>query len=112
MHEAVAALAGTYRFVIEPAGPVTQRHRYAIALRADGGGAAAVPADPDEDARVEIAADYERWRDLLTGRLDLMRAVLLRRLRVGGDAAALLRNSDAARPLLDALRATESSFPS
>jgi len=111
--DAVAALSGTYRFVIEPQGPVTTPHRYAIVLREAGDGPAAVPADPDADGvRLEIAAGYERWRDLLTGRLDLMRAMLWRRIRVGGDVAGLLRSREAARPLLDALRATESEFPS
>ncbi len=111
--DAVAALSGTYRFVIEPEGALTRPQRYAIALGDASGGPAAVPVDPDSDGlRLEIAAGYDRWRELLTGRLDLMRAMLLRRIRVGGDVASLMRHREAARPLLDALRATESDFPS
>jgi SCP-2 sterol transfer family len=98
------ALNGVYRFVIEPSGPVTERHSYDVSITPDGTGAVVRPlAPPAAEPRLTIAAAYPRWLQLLRGELDIPIAVMLRRIRVSGDLRAVTSNLDDARPLLDAL---------
>lgn len=98
------ALDGVYRFVVEPSGPVTERHSYDVSIAADGPGAVVRPlAQPVAEPRLTIAAAYPRWLQLLRGELDLPIAIMLRRIRVSGDLKAVTSNLDDARPLLDAL---------
>jgi hypothetical protein len=109
---AAAALAGIYRFVIEPAGPLDSRHEYHLQSRPDGDGAQVRRRDrPDEQPRLSLAARYDRWRQLIEGRLDVGRAVLFRQLRVGGELLALRRDLASARPLTDALRQVDTDWP-
>lgn len=99
-----AMLEGVYRFVIEPAGPLTVRHVYAIGIGPDDNGGATATAVPvGDDVRLELRADYHNWRRLISGQLDLGMAVMFRRLKVSGDVATLTRNLSTARPLADAL---------
>jgi hypothetical protein len=110
--EVAEALDGLYRFVIEPAGPVTHRQQYHVRIESDGN-AAAVTYEPDVDGAVTLtlAADYRRWRQLLLGELDLGRAVLLRRLRLSGDVRRLRSQLASAEPLREALMAVETRWP-
>lgn len=103
------ALEGVYRFVVEPGGPLTERHSYDVAIAPvppDGASVQPVPAGPAP--RLEIAAVYPRWVQLLRGELDIPLAIMLRRIRVTGDLKAVTANLDDARPLLDALSSVES----
>jgi hypothetical protein len=112
MGEVADALDGVYRFVIEPAGPVTQRHVYAVEVRPAAGGVTATRRAVDAAApRLTLTADYERWSQLITGRLDIGMALMLRRLKVSGDLRALTRDIATAQPLMDALRAVETEWP-
>ena len=110
--EVADALDGVYRFVIEPAGPVGERHVYDVALRPSGdGGATASLVDGDApDPRLTLTASYERWRQLITGRLDVGMAIMLRRLRVGGDLSGLVREVSTAKPLMNALRSVDTDW--
>lgn len=110
------ALDGVYRFVIEPAAGLVERHHYDVEIRPgqqgpDGGGARVTPLDaPVDDPRLTITAAYDRWQQLLRGELDIPMAVLLRRIKIAGDLGALTKKGPATRPLLDALSGVDSTF--
>jgi hypothetical protein len=102
--ETATALDGVYRFVIEPAGPLEQRHTYDVEIRpATEGAAVERLPEPVETPRLSLAADYGRWRQLIEGRLDVAVAIMLRRLRVSGDLGGLKSNLGDTKPLLEAL---------
>lgn len=105
------ALEGVYRFVIEPAGGLLQTRTYEVAIHRDGEGAqVSLPPAGAGHPRLQITANYDRWVQLLQGRLDLTSAVLLRRVRISGDLGTVRRNLSDARPLLDALSGVQSTF--
>jgi putative sterol carrier protein len=99
------ALAGRYRFVIEPAGPLREGHSYDVQIATDrDGGAAVTQVNGDgSKPRLTLTADYLRWRELLEGRLDVKLALILRRLRVAGDLSSVTSQLNETKPLLDAL---------
>lgn len=106
------ALNGVYRFVIEPSGPITQRHAYDVRITPNGAGADVVPlSEPVADPRLTITAPYPRWVQLLRGELDIAMAVMFRRIKVSGDLKAITSNLNDTRPLLDALASVDSTFP-
>jgi hypothetical protein len=110
--EVARALDGVYRFVIEPAGPVPDRHVYDVEIRPDDdGGATASRLDDAPDPRLTLTATYDRWRQLITGRLDIGMALMLRRLKVSGDLRALTRDVRSAKPLMDALGSVDTDWP-
>ena len=109
--EAARVLDGVYRFVIEPAGPVPERHVYAVQIRSDVGGATATRLDDAADPRLTLTATYDRWRQLITGRLDIGMALMLRRLKVSGDLGTLTRDMRSAKPLMDALGSVDTDWP-
>lgn len=101
---AASELEGVYRFVIEPAGPLRERHAYDVAISPDGEGGAAARVQPaGERVRLELRADYPNWRRLVSGQLDVGMAVMFRRLRVSGDLSGLTRKMSSTRPLTEAL---------
>jgi hypothetical protein len=106
------ALAGTYRLVIEPAGRLIDRHVYEITIASSANGSPLVTWRADDGAvpSLELTADYERWRQLISGTLDIGLAVMLGRLRVRGDLARIATRAADARPLLDALRAVDTRW--
>lgn len=111
--QAVAeVLDGVYRFVIEPAGPLRERHAYDIEIRPgdDGEPAARRLDDAEERPRLTLTAGYDRWRQLLRGELDVKMAVLLRRLKVSGDLQRLIRELGSADPLMDALQGVDTQW--
>lgn len=111
--EVAAVLAGVYRFVVEPAGALTERQAYDLEVRPgeDGGPPEVRPVDgPGAAPRLTISADYNRWRQLVSGELDLGLAVMLRRVKVSGDIGALTRGLSSTRPLLDAMNAVETEW--
>ncbi|CAN5164097.1 hypothetical protein BH20ACT9_BH20ACT9_03940 [soil metagenome] len=112
--EAAEALRGVYRFVVEPAGPLRQRHVYDMSIEPSGSGAGPTVTCLDGEhmsPRLTLTADYSRWRQLILGELDLTTAFMLRRLRVSGDLGPLLSRASSARPLTDALGQVDSRFP-
>jgi hypothetical protein len=126
-HEAAGEVArvldGVYRFVIEPAGPVSDLHVYDVEIRPDGNGGAAATRrngagpgaadalDGEHAPRLTLSAKYDRWRQLITGELDVGMALMLRRLKVSGDLGTLIRDAGTARPLVDALRGVDTDWP-
>jgi hypothetical protein len=107
-----AGLAGTYRFVVRPAGPLATAHVYdvTIANPARGGVTVQWSAGNGSAPTLELSADYERWRQLIIGTLDVPIAVMLGRLRVSGDLARVTSRAADTGPLLDALRAVDTTW--
>jgi hypothetical protein len=97
------ALDGVYRFVVDPGGPLEERHSYDVAIYPDGGGADVGVVDGGDDPRLTMTTDYRRWQQLVRGELDVGMALMLRRLRVSGDLTRLIGNVSSAGPLLDSL---------
>ena len=106
-----AALDGTYRFVVEPAGPLDERHTYDIAIGPTDAGAEVVLVESDgTKPRLTLTTDYRRWQQLVRGELDVGMAVMLRRLKVSGDLSSLMGNVSSAGPLLDALHEVDTTW--
>jgi hypothetical protein len=105
------ALDGVYRFVIEPSGPVPDRHVYDVEIRPQDGAAAASRLAVDPEPRLTLTASYDRWRQLISGRLDIGMAIMLRRLKVSGDLRALTRDVSSAKPLMNALTSVDTEWP-
>lgn len=107
-----AALDGVYRFVVEPAGPLSRRHSFDVAIRPTGAGPQVTVLDGDggEAPRLTMTADYRRWQQLIRGEQDVAMALMLRRLRVSGDLAGLTRQLSSAQPLLSALREVDTQW--
>lgn len=95
------ALEGTYRFVIEPGGPLAERHAYDV--RIAPGPEVGLLDEAAESPTLQLSATHERWRQLIEGKLDIAMAVMMRRLKVRGDLSRLTGRLDSARPLADAL---------
>ncbi len=109
--DVAAVLDGVYRFVIEPAGPLRERHRYDVEIRHGAQGPTADRLEQEApEARLTLTASYDRWRQLITGQLDVGMAVLLRRLKINGDLQRLIREMGSAKPLMDALGAVDTEW--
>jgi len=102
--DAATRLRGVYRFVVEPGGPLVDRHTYEISLVPTGPGVRAHRVDGSAAPRVVVVTDYGRWRQLLEGRLNLGTAMLFGQLRISGDMAALMGSRGEVDVLIDALR--------
>lgn len=111
--EVAEVLDGTYRFVVEPGGSLTERHAYDVAIRPDpaSGVPSAVRTEVDgATPRLTLTASYERWQQLIEGTLDIGMAVMLRRLKVSGDLSPLVGGLSSAKPLMDALKAVDTRW--
>lgn len=110
--QAADALAGKYRFVIQPAGPLADQRVYDVTIASSANGGPHVTWGTDDGAvpTFEFAADYERWRQIISGTLDILLAVALGRLRVRGDVGRIATRAATARPFLDALRAVDTQW--
>lgn len=111
--EVATALDGVYRFVVEPSGPLRQRHAYDVSIRADG----AVPqvmwagaGNGGASPTLTLTATYERWRQLIGGELDIGLAVMLRRVQVSGDLSRLLSQLSKTEPLRESLVAVDTQW--
>lgn len=104
---AAGNLGGVYRFVVDPGGPLGEQHTYAVVLGVEEDAAVAAPVAATETPRVTVRTDYQRWRQLLEGKLDLGPAMLLGRLRISGDMAALLNARGDVDVVVDALRGVD-----
>lgn len=102
-----SALDGVYRFVVDPGGPLNQRHTYDVAIKpADDGAEVGVVAAAG-NPRLTLTTDYRRWQQLIRGELDVAMAVMLRRLKISGDLSRLMGNVSSATPLVEALGSVE-----
>ena len=104
------SLDGVYRFVVTPAGPLTAEHAYDVEIRPSARGPRVRPVT-DGAPQVTLTADFDRWRQLITGELDIAMAVMLRRVKIAGDVGTLVRNPSSAGPLLDALGQVDTQWP-
>lgn len=105
--EVAEGLDGVYRFVIDPAGPLDQRHTYDVAITPTGDGADVAVVAAQDKPRLTLTTDYRRWQQLVRGELDVGMAVMLRRLKVSGDLSSLMGNVSTAKPLVESLHAVE-----
>jgi putative sterol carrier protein len=62
-------------------------------------------------ARYVIAAPYSRWKDVVRGELDPLRAMVQGKLRVRGDLPTILRQVRAANELVHLLEELDTVFP-
>jgi hypothetical protein len=109
--EVAEVLDGVYRFVVEPAGPLRERHAYDVLITpADGSAHAERLDEPAASPRLTLTADHDRWKQLITGRLDVKMALLMRRLRIKGDVAPLVSGLSSAAPLMRALGAVDTQW--
>ncbi len=106
------SLAGTYRFVVQPGGPLSEGHAYDVSIAKGANGTPVVGWSSGDSVAptIELIADYERWRQMISGTLDVPLAVMLGRLRVRGDIGRVTSHAADARPLLDALRAVPTTW--
>lgn len=106
-------MEGVYRFVVEPSGPLTDRHGYDVRVQPGDDlrpACAALLAEPAASPTLSMSATYERWRQLIMGELDVGMAVISRRLKVSGDLTRLLSRLESASPLIDSLRQVETEW--
>jgi hypothetical protein len=110
--EIAEVLDGVYRFVIEPAGPLAATEQYDVEIRPAPDGEAPTARLLSEGAgpRLTLSARHDRWKQLLTGKIDVGMAVMMRRVRVQGDLQRLIRDMGSAKPLMDALKAVDSEW--
>jgi hypothetical protein len=111
--DVAGVLDGVYRFVVTPAGPLTEQHIYDVAISpgaAGHDGQLATVVDEPSDVRLTLTADYLRWYQLITGQLDVGMAVMLRRLKVAGDLSPLIGGLSSTKPLMEALGAVDSQW--
>lgn len=101
---AAMRLHGVYRFVVEPGGPLADRHSYEVSLAPAAPGVRAHRVAGTARPRVTVATDYGRWRRLLEGRLDLGTALLFGHLRVSGDTTGIMGSRGHVDVLVEALR--------
>lgn len=59
-----------------------------------------VTAEEAERASFLISADYDRWKELLTGGLDGVQALMMGKIKVRGDLMTLIRFTKAANDLI------------
>jgi hypothetical protein len=110
-HEVAEVLHGTYRFVVEPAGPLTERHVYDLDIEPGDDAPRAERIEHDSsEPRLTLTAGYDRWRQLIQGKLDIGMAVMLRRLKIKGDLSPLVGGLSSAKPLLDALKSVDTQW--
>ncbi len=74
-----------------------------------GGGV--VTPDEGAAARYIIRAPYSRWREVVTGRSDPIRAMLQGKLRLEGDLPSIVRHAAAAAELVRCCEQVETTFP-
>lgn len=112
VEQLVESLAGTYRFVIESAGTLGEGHVYDVRVAKGENGTPLVSWSVGDAVHptIELIADHERWRQMITGTLDLPLALMLGRVRVRGDIARITSRAEDARPLLDALQAVPTTW--
>jgi hypothetical protein len=108
--QAAAVLDGVYRFVVEADGPLEDRHSYDVRIARTNGDEADVRRLETEETspRLTLHAKYGRWKQLIRGELDVVMAVMLRRVRVSGSIEPL-RNANT-KPLLTALRSVDTTW--
>ncbi|MDH4113488.1 MAG: SCP2 sterol-binding domain-containing protein [Actinomycetota bacterium] len=71
----------------------------------------AISADEGAEAAFVISATYRRWKDVVRGDLDPVRAMMQGKLRVRGDLPTILRYVQAAHELVVICGAVPTSFP-
>lgn len=108
--EVAPKLQGIYRFEVDPAGPLRDRHRYDVRIASDAGVVDVRRVEGEGEPRVSMRADYERWRQLLEGRLEIRSAVLFGHLRISGDLATLMRSAADLAVVTEALTSVETQW--
>ena len=74
-----------------------------------GGGI--VDTEKAASARYILRAPYRRWKEIVTGELDPVRAMIQGKLRVQGDLPTIVRYVDAANVLVQLTGEIDTYFP-
>jgi putative sterol carrier protein len=74
-----------------------------------GGGV--VSPERGADARYVIRAPYSRWKDIVRGELDPVRAMMQGKLKVRGDLVSIIRHASAANELVELTSEVDTEFP-
>lgn len=88
------------------------RHHALVVVR-DGACEAADEVDGDEvaTAPVRLTAPYPVWQRVLSGDLHLLKAIMLRRVRLDGDLLHIVKNANAAKVLIECVGDVEAEIP-
>ena len=71
----------------------------------------AVLSDPEErEAAFVLTADYSVWKKICQGQLDMMKAVMTRKLKVKGRMSQLMKQTKAARALIKVMAGLSTTF--
>lgn len=70
-----------------------------------------VPPEEGERAAYVLRAPYSRWKDILRGELDPIKAMMRGKLKVRGDLATIVRYVRAANELVRLTRTIPTEFP-
>ena len=69
-----------------------------------------VPAEEGAKARFVVRAPYSRWKDVIRGKLDPVKAIMQGKLKLRGDLPAILRHVRAANELVHLSSEVETEF--
>jgi putative sterol carrier protein len=70
-----------------------------------------VSAEEGGTARFVVRAPYSRWKDIIRGRLDPVKAIMQGKLKLRGDLPAILRHVRAANELVHLSSEVDTEFP-
>ena len=71
----------------------------------------AILSDPEErEAAFTLTADYSVWKKICRGELDMMKAVMLRKLKVKGRLSQLMKQTKPARTLVRVMAGLSTTF--
>jgi putative sterol carrier protein len=68
-------------------------------------------ADRGADAAYLLSAPYSRWKEVVTGELDPVKAMMQGKLKVRGDLPAIVRQVRAANELVELTQRIPTEFP-
>lgn len=85
-----------------------------LLLRLEGGkssGATFVPGPSHPDAGFTLRAPYPLWREILGGKTLAATAILMGKMKVEGNAVALLKHAGAHRSLMHVVSSIDTRYP-
>lgn len=109
--EQARQVAGVYRFAMSRSGPLERAYEYHVRIAPTDGGATVTVLDEPADVDLGIEADYARWKQLLTGHLDVTRSILTRKLKVSGGVGAAIKRIGAVSLIEHAVDAVDTIWP-
>ena len=110
--EAAAKWEGDLVFLIQPgAGLAQESYLYLDLWHGDCRSAKQLQSASEEKAAFEISAPLVIWRDVLEGRLDPIRGITSRKLKLKGNLMKVLKAPKAAVELVNCARQVDTEWP-